>query len=1142
MLTTRRSTLGTAATLLVAVLMLASGLAAMSLLHASGPGSAASPAASASPSAPAAFHAASAAPQPAAPTTHGDLVVTSGETYYINSTHGAPVYFQAGNITVESGGTLNINKVNLSFVQFIGSAGTPKVRLSHIVHFLVDLGGTVHVRNSTVTTDMFEINAYPKLNLTVEGTMVLESSTFAFPGWVNVQGAGASLTLNQSTVTRNPDILDFKESTLLHGAEDFAPTLRASAGGVVNMFNSTFSATFADNLSANSTPRPQPLQVGDSRFANGTPRANVSLVPGVNENLTILDTSNTSAALAQDWLYPSGVTGGEVVIYYNNSGLYTTTANVAAWYDGHSYALGTATLQNGTVGEKVVLDFPAALTHAVNTLGMMDYLNFTGNFGTAAAISIDLSGITNSHDAIIVASGIYFLLNPPVAYDLLATGAGTHVNSVDTSLDLTFSPVGADSLSMHQPYPWLANKLSLTDGANASLGNLVAPHAIPGVFESSAVLTDATSHAFLFRWAQVNLSGLGGALPVDGGHVTAYYAYNSVQQNNVTANRANALKTWDLPIWGYLQYWDKQHALPSYATSGFGGKASMLLVSNEITGSSLPDGIFMGGYHFIVVIPVTSGNTHAFNGSVSPYPVGVALGTPGYGMADFAHPQNFPSYFAGISVSKLNVTLAGVIVKDSTVRIGDIVGALVTITDTGTAPIASLEPALHWNSTSAAPLSTLNRTVSLTAVGQTSTFELNWTVNESVTGDRGKAFVNPFDLEILWNHGELAMGGGTLPVTVNVTIEPSRIVIGKLFNAGLVVPAAGQKTPIYLADQYFANGKVLFNGTGSASITLFATPTTPGAAPVVVGATSHAPGKFTITWLSPLSDRLSAGTTYTLTARASYNGVSYVFNVTGEYEVPAPPAPAHNFLTQKFLGLPVWAWIAIAAAVAAGILAFFFVARRQAAGKVVECGECGNLVPETATSCPKCGAEFESDLVRCSRCASTIPASSQFCPECAAQLLGKPGEGGRDPERDGFADFTERFRAEAKKELGENYTEGSFWDWWKRQPTYTSFSQWQLQQQQGAPRGGMMAPPAQTAERPAMAPPPRSPPKGGAPPPASAAPGDRSGGARRTPPPDSTPPPPAAAPAAGGLKPCPNCRKEIPPEYLVCPFCGSVTQ
>ncbi|HTP53724.1 MAG TPA: zinc ribbon domain-containing protein [Thermoplasmata archaeon] len=1151
MLSTRRPTFGISTTLFVAVLMLASGLAAVSLTHAVGP-SAGTVGAAAPASAPPAV---AANPQhastPAVPVTHGDLVVTSGESYYINSTEGAPVYFQAGNITVDSGGTLYINKVNLSFVQFIGSAGTPKVRLSHIVHFLVDAGGVVKSYNSTITTDMFEINAYPKLNLTVEGAMTLWNSTLAFPGWVNVQGGSASLTLNGSAITNNPSVLDFKEPTALQGAEDFAPTVRASAGGVVNLFASRVSDTFADNLSMNGTPRPTALGVTNERYSNGTPKLNVSVAPGPNENLTILDTANTSAALAQDWLYPSGVTGGEVVVFYNNTGLYTTTADVKVWYNGHGYFLGPVTLQNGTSGGRATAAFTPKLTTAVNTLGLMDYLNFTGLFGVGPAkIAVDLTNITNSGAEILVVSGVFFQLNPPLSYDIEATGAGTHVNSVDTSMDLTFSEPGATAISMHQPYPWLANKLSLTDGANASLGNLTVPHDIPSVFQTSAVLADATSHAYLFRWAAVNLTGLGGLLPVYGGHVTAYYAYNSVQQNNVTANAANDLETWDHPIWQFLQFWDRTNALPAYATSGYGGVSSLLLVSNEITAASLPDGIFMGGYHFLVTIPVASGNSHAFNGSVSPYPVGVAYGTPGYGAPDFAHPQNFPSYFAGVSLTSLSVTVKGLVVAPPIVRIGQDLGFLVEITDTGTAPIFSVAPSIYWNATGLELLNSSSNPVHLTLPGNTYTFRINWTVSEAVTGDHGK-FNNTFDLAIGWNDEEASLGGGVLPEPVTVTIEPSYVLVTDGKTPALPIPGGGQTTPINVNSLYQTVGNVTFNGSGSAALFVYLTPF-PAGNPILVGESSHLSGAFKINWFTQFSDptlaqRLTPGTTYTMSIVASYNGQSNTEQIAGEYKDPSPPAAAHNLLTEKILGLPLWMWLAIAGAIVAGLLAFFFVARRQAAGKVVECGECGALVPESATACPKCGADFESDLVRCSRCASTIPANSQFCPECAAQLLGKPGEGGRDPERDGYADFTERFRAEAKKELGENYNEGSFWDWWKRQPTYTSFSTWKLQQQQGAPRGGMMAPPVQSTEAPT--PPPRMPPRGSTPPPAAAAPpGDRPSAVRRTVA-DTPPAPPAsgaastgAAPAASGLKPCPNCRKEIPPEYLVCPFCGSVTQ
>jgi RNA polymerase subunit RPABC4/transcription elongation factor Spt4 len=31
-------------------------------------------------------------------------------------------------------------------------------------------------------------------------------------------------------------------------------------------------------------------------------------------------------------------------------------------------------------------------------------------------------------------------------------------------------------------------------------------------------------------------------------------------------------------------------------------------------------------------------------------------------------------------------------------------------------------------------------------------------------------------------------------------------------------------------------------------------------------------------------------------------------------------------------------------------------------------------------------------------------------------------------------------------------------------------------------------------------------------------------------------------PTEAGMKPCQNCGKEIPPDYLVCPFCGAVTR
>ena len=1138
MLTARRPTFGTFAAVLVAVLVFASGLAALTVAHAA-PGSTASPSSGAPatevrPVAPVA----PAAPAPAASPPHGNLVVVAGHPYYINSTEGAPVYYQAGNITVESGGILYLENVTLSFVQFIGSAGTAAVRLSHIDHFLVDAGGTVKAFNSTVTTDLLQINAYAKLNVTIQGTMDLWKSTFAFPGWVYVHGAGATLTLNRSTITRNPAVIGVTEPTVLQGDEDFAAQVVDAAGGTVNLFNSTVAATYANNLSFNGTPRPVYLELTNNVSLNGSLLKNVTLTPGHNETLLNAQTRSDPASLARDWLYPSGITGGEIAIYYNNTGIWNTTATVYVTYNGHPYDLGVATLVKATIGGVAILPFPAGLTSLINTGGLLSYLNYTGSFGvTPAKISADITGIANVPDHAVVVNGVFFALNPPVSYDVSVTGAGSHFNTVDTSMDLTFLPAAANPLSMHSPIPWYANQLKLSNGANASLGNLSVPNALPGVFYASAITADATSHAFLFRWAQVNLTGLGGVLPVYKGKISAYYAYNSSQSNNATTKWANNLQASNPAIWKYLQYWDQLHQLPAYATSGYGGKVSMLLLSNELTSASLPDGLFMGVYHLIAVIPVAAGNTHAFNGSVSPYPSGVAFGSPGYRLPDFAHAQNFPSYFAGVDVKTLTLLDNGTAITNSTFRIGDPLEFLAVIRDTGTAPVFALLPSLLWNQTGGQLLASANLSVDLVAPGATRTVGFNWTVSEAVTGDHG-TFNQTLALAIVWNYDLLKFGGGRFVDPIATTIHPSLIT----FSGVTTLPAL---STINVNTHYATTGAVHFAGSGLATLTIFAKA---GGNSVAVGAASVANGSFVIAWLHDLSTRLVPGTTYTLVLYGTYNAQGH--NLTlGTYLVPFPPVPSKNFLTEKVLGLPLWIWLAIGGAIAAGLIAFFLLARRQAAGKVVECGECGALVPESASACPKCGAEFESDLVRCSRCASTIPANSQFCPECAAQLLGKPGEGGRDPERDGYADFTERFRAEGKKELGENYTEGSFWDWWKRQPTYTPFSQWKLQQQQGAPRGGMMAPPAQTAERPDATPPPRAPPRGGTPPAASASPGDRPMARRPPTDPGAGAPPPAtgAAPAAagapaGGLKPCPNCRKEIPPEYLVCPFCGSVTQ
>ncbi len=945
----------------------------------------------------------------AVPPTHGDLVVGSGQTYVIQSTPGVHTYYQGGNITVLSGGTLIVENITLSFVEYVGDNGTAEQRLSHIYYF--DDGGTVTFSNATLTTDVELLNAYAKLNLTVTGTLTATRTTFAFPGWFFVSGPSADATLNDSTITSNPAVVGLVEPQIILSDTSYAPTLDVVGGAKLNLFGSEVENTYADNLLASGYPGPTPL-IAYSPLPSLT-SAGLSIQP---------QGPSDPAALVQDWSYPSATAlVGNVTVQYadtNGPGTATqsndTTATLGVEYGGTAYPLGTVTFLNSTgLGYDTLLLTPALLS-AITEGGLLQYLNFTGSFDTTAQLFLTFTNVVGP--AVTLDRLTFALGMSGPAYNIVVSGAGSELSVVDSMVDLNWNTVGGGLFTTAPPFPWSSNKLDFADGAVGYLANLTTGSAIPGVFSTSAILADPLSQVNFYRWAQFNITSAN-SQPLEGAQVSAFYAYNTDQSNNETTSALNNIATIDPAMWVYLQYWDDQRGVSSWGVSNAAGEASILLASSNLTYLTLPDGIFLGGYHVGVSVPGFTVPSHWFNWSVAPYPTGVAAGTAYYDEPDFGPAQSFAGYAFSIAVAS-------------------------------------------------------------------------------------------------------AAGPGV--------------------------------STLSLTQQYYTTGTLTYSGTATAEVYVYALSTAPGASQILVGAGSAVAGKpFTVAWTVPLP--LSGGTSYTLSVTATANGaVSKPYEIAGTYSVPSStPSSPTSFFTQKLLGLPMWTWLAIAAAIVVAVIAVLLVSRRTAAGKLVECGECGNLIPADATVCPKCGAEFESDLIRCSRCASTIPADSKFCPECSAQLLGKPGEGGEEVERQGYADFTEKYRAEAKRELGDNYNEGSFWDWWKRQPTYTSYSQWKLQQGQGvASRAGMAAPPMGTATAPVPAPraatlpsrPAPTPPRvgggaagmGAAP---AAAPPSSPAAAAMTAPPEA----PTAAPG-GALKPCPNCGNEIPPEYLVCPFCGSVTQ
>src|SRR2546427_63864 len=160
------------------------------------------------------------------------------------------------------------------------------------------------------------------------------------------------------------------------------------------------------------------------------------------------------------------------------------------------------------------------------------------------------------------------------------------------------------------------------------------------------------------------------------------------------------------------------------------------------------------------------------------------------------------------------------------------------------------------------------------------------------------------------------------------------------------------------------------------------------------------------------------------------------------------------------LGVPWWLFLVIlgaAVAVVAGITVYWKV---YGLGKMVECGECGAFIPEDATSCPKCGVEFEKDMAKCSNCQAWIPVDVKQCPECGVEFATGEGEMAgygaemRLPYDGGVA----KLRPEASRELGRDLSDRDFQDWWKKQPTFVTFEDWLREEEEMRKMGSKPCP------------------------------------------------------------------------------------
>ncbi|MHC1679756.1 MAG: CARDB domain-containing protein [Methanomassiliicoccales archaeon] len=162
--------------------------------------------------------------------------------------------------------------------------------------------------------------------------------------------------------------------------------------------------------------------------------------------------------------------------------------------------------------------------------------------------------------------------------------------------------------------------------------------------------------------------------------------------------------------------------------------------------------------------------------------------------------------------------------------------------------------------------------------------------------------------------------------------------------------------------------------------------------------------------------------------------------------------------------IPSWVYLLIVAIVIAVIVIFSLYLYRVGLGRMVECGNCGALIPEASRHCPKCGVEFESDTAKCSECGAWIPSKAESCPDCGAKFMTEPVETGQAPGyiesmRKQYDEYIEAFRGQAKAALGSKYSEEKFMEWLQTEPNYLPFEEW-LRKEEMSRRSGVFPCPA----------------------------------------------------------------------------------
>ncbi|HTT25518.1 MAG TPA: hypothetical protein VMH90_00960, partial [Thermoplasmata archaeon] len=214
-----------------------------------------------------------ASPVPFAPhaqATYGDLIVTPLNSPYVIGTPGQlGSYVLQGNLTVQPGGVLVLQHEILTQQEFVTDTGTTAQRLAHV--YTMSDQGTIELNDSSIVSNFQALNPFAKIDLNISngGRLLLNHSGLDFPGWVTVYGAGSTLNLTNGS-NLGPSFVNIKtypENVTLANDTRYAPTLLAAAGAHVNLFDSYYNGTYAENYSNYGMPGPAVPIVDEANHA-----------------------------------------------------------------------------------------------------------------------------------------------------------------------------------------------------------------------------------------------------------------------------------------------------------------------------------------------------------------------------------------------------------------------------------------------------------------------------------------------------------------------------------------------------------------------------------------------------------------------------------------------------------------------------------------------------------------------------------------------------------------------------------------------------------------------------------------------------------------------------------------------------------